>query len=72
MLFSTGEDINWPRTRLSTVGIEHETNAVTADTIVTIIGPPIPAVSEWGVVVMALALLIVARVYFSRRNALRT
>lgn len=33
---------------------------------------PIPTVSAWGVVVMALALLIVARVYFSRRNALRT
>jgi hypothetical protein len=32
-------------------------------------GTPVPAVSEWGVVVLTLLLLVCAKVYFSRREA---
>jgi hypothetical protein len=37
----------------------------------TVLTSPIPALSEWGIGVMALLLLIGAKIYFNRRRAIQ-
>jgi hypothetical protein len=37
-------------------------------TVIEVVAPPIPTVSEWGLVVLTLVLLIGAKIYFARRR----